>query len=230
MGKLLIAFALLLSVPAFAKINSGDVQATEPRDESAAQAQVTTLKQKVTCEVESVVKLIDENNSVLQEYVDKGLSQISLRTVWKEGDVEYRISDYTSYSQNGTKVVRQGRNLSRITRTQNNDGSITEKNEYTSVTLYVDELYYSEGRTKSNWISSVSEDTYKKVGNQLIYSKSLLNGKEQPITGVVTEEIVNPDLTILTYTEATPIVQDAGNGSFLKTEKSVSTCKIETVP
>lgn len=148
--------------------------------------EVISTRTKITCssDIQENIKFTDGTS---QTYSFKGKGSESIRTSWKVGSKEYRISEYKSFDEAGN-VTSMGYVIAEYELSEAN-GLRTEKSSGTRVTQYLGNRYTMvEGkRSRILKATSTSEDVFVVDGSKITLVKSTYNGKPADV-GIVTYE------------------------------------------
>lgn len=185
---------------------------------------VSVTRQKITCTTDMVSKDYDKQGKFIGESTIKGKTNESLRTTWTEGDVEFRSSDTTGFSTDGS-VSSVGRTLTKFSTKKLENGLVVETSEGHTFTKY--EKYLVDGK-RTTERKSTSVNTYKVDGDRRILVKSVVDGKESGGTSVETETRISDTVKEIKFVESTPYVEQ-GDWGISEVLKSEMTCLFESL-
>lgn len=217
-------FALLLP----AVLIGGLATAAEMPIDPPPSSEVEVLVTKITCSVDSALVIIDKDG---QEIIQRksGLSHESTRNSWKEGEVEYRLSESLAYDNDGTPYIKS-RSFTKVTeKFEGNKLTRTSEMRQVNWLLPKGQTWGQPNGEKFKESNSSVVQVFEVHGNQRIQVKLIENGQTKPVNGLVeTEYTISPNKKMITYIEKTPYEESLEGGVKIRVEKAETTCLYET--
>lgn len=220
MKQIIIMFAVIMTFSA--TVFAQDANLTLPKDFKPT----TVTKTKITCSSDRLERVLS-NLPEHQMQVTKGKVSESIRTTWASGDTEYRFSEFTAFTDNGTEVFSKGRSMSKVV-TKIEGNQVTETIQMRQVINYVQkdtEVFGGNLQQRDN----VSIAVFLVNGNERTLISAVDDGKVSPTNGAKELEIKLSDKKkVVHYTEVTPYTWEDGDFK-VEVLKSEMNCLFETL-
>lgn len=190
-----------------------------------SEGKIVKKVEKITCYHDSSYQVFGEDGSAISETEYVGKVSKSLRTSWKQGNIEFRSSEYVNYFVGTDEIISEGQSIGTIKRTLQENGLIKEESNYKRITIMDNSGSVGLNELITRNVDGVS--IFKRVGEKKIYLKHSSNGKSY--NGLIeVEREVSPGVKELVQTKSVPFIERQENGDgYIQFNRFKIKCSIE---